>query len=158
MTAASAFWCSVLGALVALVTPPSAFGQSIIYRDTERLLQTPESKLDVGLAALTLAREVYPQLDVAAYSKRIDVLVSQVREFINRQGRNDPDSVIRSLNSFFYKIHGLHYDPSLEAWDKKENYFLMKLLDTKEGTCANMPVLYMAVAQRLGFPIYAVSI
>jgi len=145
-------------ALIGLLSPLVVHGQRIAHQDTTRLLDTSESQLDVGIAALTLAKEVYPDLDVTAYSKKIDALVGQARQLIIRNGRNDPDSVIRSLNSFLYKIHGLYYDPSVEAWEKRENYFLVKILDTKEGTCANMPVLYMAVAQRLGYPIYAVSI
>jgi regulator of sirC expression with transglutaminase-like and TPR domain len=158
MTVGRALRCSLHVALLVAAAQWPVFGQSVVHRDTERLLQTPEAKLDVGIAALTLAREVYPQLDVAAYSKKIDLLAAQAREVIIRHGRNDPDSVIRALNSFFYKIHGLYYDPSAEAWEKRENYFLVKILDTKEGTCANMPVLYMAVAQRLGYPVYSVSI
>lgn len=157
MTAASALRWSLRILLVGLVAPTLGFAQSV-HPDTARLLRTPEEKLDVGFAALILAREVYPKLDVAAYSKKIDGLAAQAQEFIARHGRGDPDSVIRALNSFLYKVHGLHYDPSLEAWDKTENYFLPKILDTKEGTCANMPVLYMAVAQRLRYPVYSVAV
>ncbi|MCC6677436.1 MAG: hypothetical protein IT436_09850 [Phycisphaerales bacterium] len=34
--------------------------------------------------------------------------------------------------------------------------FVPGLIDTKRGTCSNMPVLYMAVARRLGWPLKAV--
>ena len=34
--------------------------------------------------------------------------------------------------------------------------FVPGLIDTKRGTCSNMPVLYMAVAHRLGWPLKAV--
>jgi len=149
---------SLCFAAIGLLAQTHALGQTPVSRETELLLRSPESKLDVGIAALTLAKEVYPDLHIPYYSKKIDLLASQAQQVIARQGRNDPDSVIRALNTFFYKIHGMYYDPSVEAWEKRENYFLVKLLDTKEGTCANMPVLYMAVAQRLGYPVYSVAI
>ncbi len=34
--------------------------------------------------------------------------------------------------------------------------FVPGLIDTKRGTCSNMPILYMAVAHRLGWPLKAV--
>ena len=46
--------------------------------EIEKLLALPENKVDVGIVALTLAKEFYPNLDVAAYSSRIDLLAEKV--------------------------------------------------------------------------------
>lgn len=140
---------------VSIGQPAASFGAQ---PETERVLRTPDAALDVGLAALALAKEIYPELDINLYSDKIDVLAAKAKAVIAHYGRHDPESVIRGLNTFLYKIHGLEYDTSPDAWEKKENYFLVKLLDTKRGTCANMPLLYMAIGQRLGYPIFPVVI
>lgn len=122
----------------------------------QKQLQLPEEKIDIGIAALTFAKEIYPNIDVKEYSKRIDKLAERARYVINSQGRYDPDSIIRAFNAFFYQIEGFHYDHSQESLAKVENFYLNGVLDTKQGTCFNLPMLYMAVAQRLGYPVYPV--
>lgn len=42
----------------------------------------------------------------------------------------------------------------MEVWyTDPGDLFLHKLIDTKQGTCANMPVLHAAMARRLGWPV-----
>ncbi|MEW6331086.1 MAG: transglutaminase family protein [Pseudomonadota bacterium] len=122
----------------------------------QKQLNLSEDKIDIGIAALTFAKEIYPQIDISDYSARIDKLVERARFFIRSQGRYDPDSIIRALNTFFYQREGFHYDRSEDAFNKIENHYLTGVLDTKQGTCFNLPMLYMAVAQRLGYPVYPV--
>jgi len=120
----------------------------------EQQLALPENKIDVGIAALTFAKEIYPDLDVAAYSKKIDLLADQARQLAN--GTQDPERRIRVLNTVLFRTEGFHYDHAPDARRKKEYYFLNGILDTKQGICYTMPLLYMAVAQRLGYPVYPV--
>lgn len=135
----------------------AASADSIIPPAIQKQLDLPERQIDIGIAALTFAKEVYPEIDIAAYSRRIDRLVEGARSVIQRQDRYDPDSVIRALNTFFYQIEGFRYDFSKQAFSKTENYYLTGVLDTRQGTCFNLPMLYMAVAQRLGYPVYPVT-
>lgn len=46
-------------------------------------------------------------------------------------------------------------DPFSRA--KQDYYYLNGILDTKKGICYTMPLLYVAVAQRVGYPIYPVA-
>ncbi len=135
----------------ALAAGPPHFPPAI-----QKQFQLREDQIDIGLAALTFAKEIYPDIDVTEYSRRIDKLAEGARYIINNQGRYDPDSIIRALNSYFYRDEGFHYDRSDTAHTKVENFYLNGVLDTKQGTCFNLPMLYMAVAQRLGYPVYPV--
>ena len=135
----------------ALAANPHAFPSAI-----QKQLQLREDQIDIGLAALTFAKEIYPDIDVMEYFRRIDKLVEGARYVIDNQGRYDPDNIIRALNSYFYRMEGFHYDRSDIAYTKVENFYLNGVLDTKQGTCFNLPMLYMAVAQRLGYPVYPV--
>jgi len=119
----------------------------------------PEDSIDIGMAALTIAKVVYPDLDIKAYSAKIDEMVEKVR--ILTHGSTDPDYRVRVLNTYLYKMQGFKYDPSeidveTEKSKNLEDQFLNGILDTKMGNCVTMPMLYIAVAQRLGYPVYAV--
>jgi len=100
---------------------------------------------------LILAKQVYPRIDVEHYSARIDAVADQVR--LAAAGSTDPEQRIRALNSVFFLRERFHYDRETSARSRREHYFLNGILDTKKGTCYIMPILYAAIAQRVGYPI-----
>ena len=123
--------------------------------EVDKLLEMSEKKIDIGIVALTLAKEVYPDLDVKAYSAKIDKLVKKIKDFT--EGKTDPTYRIGALNTYLYKYEKFRYDFSEIDNSKLENRYLNGILDTKRGTCVTMPLLYLAVAQRLGYPVYPVA-
>jgi regulator of sirC expression with transglutaminase-like and TPR domain len=134
---------------IATAADPQAFPSAI-----QQQLNLPEDQIDIGLAALTFAKEFYPNLDIAAYSRRIDLIADKARQLA--QGTEDPETRIRILNTVIHQIEGFHYDRSPFARSRQDYYFLNGILDTKQGICYSLPLLYMAVAQRLGYPLYPV--
>lgn len=140
---------ALLVVLTALVLQRSAIAGEI-----DRLLALPENKIDIGIAALVFAKEVYPDIDVAAYSEQIDLLANKVRWMA--KDTHDPEQRIRVLNTVFFRLEGFRYDRDPFSRTKQEYYFLNGILDTRQGTCYTMPLLYLAIAQRLGYPIYPV--
>ncbi|PIQ87558.1 MAG: hypothetical protein COV74_00355 [Candidatus Omnitrophica bacterium CG11_big_fil_rev_8_21_14_0_20_45_26] len=121
----------------------------------EDLAKLPEEEIDIGNVALLLAKEAFPDLDVKKYSDQIDQMVKDIRKL--NSGSTDPDFRIRSINTYFYLDKGIHYDKDDQYGRELKNRFLNGILDTKSGSCATMPLLYLAVAQRLGYPIYPVA-
>ena len=140
--------CGLLNAATA--ADPSVFPPAI-----QQQLNLPEDKIDIGLAALTFAKEFYPKLDILAYSQRLDRIADKARQLA--QGTSDPETRIRILNTVIHQMEGFHYDHSPFARSRQDYYFLNGILDTKQGTCYTIPLLYIAVAQRLGYPLYPVS-
>jgi len=122
--------------------------------EIERQLSLPENKIDVANAALVFAKEFYPGIDPKDYSARIDALVAEAKRLAN--GSQDPETRIRVLNTVLFRYEGYHYDRSPLSRSRQDYYFLNGILDTKQGICYTMPLLYIAVAQRLGYPIYPV--
>ena len=117
----------------------------------KRLASIPEEKLDIGIAALELAHEFFPDLDIAAYSRRIDEMAAEVRKLT--QGSTSAEYRIRVLNTYFYKWGRMQYNWSDPTAEKIENRYLKGIMDSGVGNCFTMPLLYHAVAQRLGYPI-----
>ena len=89
-----------------------------------KILALPENEIDVGLAALVFAKEVYPEISVSAYSAKIDLLADEAKRAIQRRGKYDSESVLRMLNSYYHRVHGIQYDKSADARQKQENYFI----------------------------------
>lgn len=119
------------------------------------VLELPEKCIDTGRAALVFGTEIYPAIDVEAYSRKIDALAMEAGGLVRRYAANgEPDAVIRALNTWYYKVWGVRYDDEGKA--RQENYFLHNILDSRRGNCISMPMLYMAIAQRLGYPVYGV--
>ncbi len=129
-------------------------GNPLIPPEIQKQLDLPEEKIDIAIAAFTFAKEFYPNLDIAAYSKRIDLIADKARQLA--QGTTDPETRIRILNTVIHQMEGFHYDRSPFARSRQEYRFLNGILDTRQGTCYTIPLLYMAVAQRLGYPLYPV--
>ena len=135
-----------------------AFGTKALHHNNkavENLIALPEEKIDIGIAALTLARETYPNLDIPAYSAEIDAMADRVRAYVGDS--TDTRRRIGALNQVIYTEDGYGYDSNAVRQGSNTPDYLNHLLDTKVGNCTSLPTLYMAVAQRLGYPIYAVS-
>lgn len=135
---------------------PKQRAQKPHFGSVQDLLNLQANQVDIGFYALSLAKEIYPDLNVAAYSAKIDKLALQVRQLA---GNNpDPEWRVRCLNTIIY-LQGKYHGSRDAVYSRNEQYFhLNHLLDTKQGNCFSMPLLYVAVAQRLGWPIYPVAV
>jgi len=121
----------------------------------KKLEAIPENKIDVGLVALKLAKDIHPKLDIKAYSAKIDKLAARVRAFT--KGSTNPDTRVRGLNGVLFWQVGISYDTSDPLGEKIDTRLISGVLDRKKGVCNSIPLLYLAVAQRLGYPVYPVS-
>lgn len=143
-------------ALLLLPCPHAHANEPELPDDIAKLMALPEDKIDTGTAALIFAHEAYPEhVNVEAYSHQIDRLADEVRSIMPKDA--GPDEARLAINAVLYQREGFHYDFSPDALKKPSAFFLPALLDTKLGTCATLPILYLAVAQRLGLPVYMVS-
>lgn len=125
--------------------------------DVGKILELPESQIDLGRSALAFGKEIYPGIDVEAYCRKIDAMAMYASRFVQRYAAGGgPEAVIRALNTYYYKYWGVRYDSSEEGKTRQENFFLHNTLDKKEGNCVTIPMLYMALAQKLGYPVYGV--
>src|SRR5262245_40055805 len=70
----------------------------------EKLTRLPENKIDIGLVALNLAKEFHPDLDVPAYSRKIDDLAEKIRR--QTGGSQAPEERIRVMNAVLYQQEG----------------------------------------------------
>ena len=126
-----------------LPTPLDYFA-SLVERDVEFALFE---------AAISLAQDEYPELDVQTVLSEVDQLLSRVR----RRIAADTGAVqkLRILNQFFFQDLGFagnvndYYDP--------DNSFIHILLHTRRGIPITLAVLWMELAQGLGWSVRGVG-
>lgn len=104
-------------------------------------------------AALAIAQDVDPHLDLAATQAEVDTLAATLQ----RRLAPDASSIqkLRLLNHFFYRELGFagnvnnYYDP--------DNSYLHRVIDTRRGIPISLAVLYMELAQQIGLNIKGIS-
>lgn len=118
-----------------------------------QIVSGPDEEIDLGEAALLIASEEYPDLDIAAYLARLDEMAATLK----RRLRADisPADTIVALNRFLFDEHGFtgnaadYYDP--------RHSFLNEVLDRKRGIPLTLALVYMEVSRRIGLPVQGVS-
>lgn len=116
------------------------------------LVQDDES-IPLFEAALAIAQDVDPHLDLAATQAEVDLLAARLQ----RRLAPDASSVqkLRMLNHFFYRELGFagnvndYYDP--------DNSYLHRVISTRRGIPISLAVLYMELAQQIGLDVKGIS-
>jgi len=89
------------------------------YEEFRRAVACPDQKIELARAALTIAAGEYPNLLIAEYLSRIDLLAAEVAERIGQE-RNVYRS-IAGLNHVLFQRHGYRGNRS-EYFDPKNSF------------------------------------
>ena len=112
-----------------------------------------EHRISLIRAALLIARTEYPGLDEEKYSSQLDGYAARVAELLPELP--ETAQVIAALNKVLFEEEGFrgnsedYYDP--------RNSFVNEVLDRRLGIPITLALVYMEVAQRLGFPLFGVG-
>ncbi len=119
----------------------------------EQLASQADAELDVALGAALIARDVYPEIDVAEVLGRIDELASPIAEahFGDRPSRGQADGLAHHLYDAcgFAGNEADYYDP--------KNSLLPDVLDRRLGIPISLALVYCEVAKRAGITARGVA-
>lgn len=118
-----------------------------------RVAAGPEENIDLAEAALLIAAEEYPRLDVGRYIARLDQLADQARAAC-AAAATDAERVDR-LNHFLFVTQ--RFAGNQKQYYDRRNSFLNEVIDRRKGIPITLSLVYMEVARRLGFTVYGVS-
>jgi regulator of sirC expression with transglutaminase-like and TPR domain len=119
----------------------------------QQLVGMSDEALDLAEAALTIAQQEYPHLNIASYMKRLDELADAVRARVMPDAT--PEYIVATMNHYFFKEQGFtgnnedYYDP--------RNSFLNEVLDRKLGIPITLSIVYMEVGRRLDLPLEGIA-
>lgn len=133
----------------------------------ENLIAGEDSAIDLPRAALLIAAEEYPDLDIAHYMAQLDLLAERVFEVAGLAKTDfkvsalspqniDPLIMLHAMNKVlfeqegFYGNHADYYNPS--------NSFLNQVLERREGIPITLSLIYMEVGRRAGLRIVGIGL
>jgi regulator of sirC expression with transglutaminase-like and TPR domain len=117
------------------------------------LVSGSEADLNLAEAALLIAQEEQPELDVAAYLGRLDALADSVRSRLP-EAASFAD-IIQALNTVLFEEEGLSGNQT--DYHDPRNSFLNEVLDRKLGIPITLSLVYIEVGNRLGVPLVGVG-
>jgi regulator of sirC expression with transglutaminase-like and TPR domain len=116
-------------------------------------IQQPEEAIALAQAALYLAQEEYPDLDSDRYLNQLDRMATEVADRLPTE--RYPLRVIQTINQYLYQDLGFrgntddYYDP--------RNSYLNQVIDRRTGIPITLSLVYLEIAQRVGFPMVGVG-
>jgi len=113
----------------------------------------PANRIDLGRAALLIATEAYPGLDILRYVAKLEALAAAVRRRL--PDAEDPLIKLAHLNTYLFEERGFHGN-SDEYYDPR-NSFLNEVLDRRLGIPITLSVIYMEVGRRIELPLQGVG-
>jgi hypothetical protein len=118
------------------------------------VMTTPDDKIDFATAKLTFDKIYDPTTDVDGRLKDIDAMTQTIRTMA---GTSAPSRLrLIMLRKYIYEAGAwnnnkpFQYDLSDPFGHKPVNRLLSTYLVTHRGNCVSMPILFVALAQRLG--------
>jgi regulator of sirC expression with transglutaminase-like and TPR domain len=123
------------------------------YFGTLVKLQDDNDSIPLTEAALSIAQDVYPHLDMGAIQSELDRLAAILKGRLPADA--SPVQRLRSLNRYFFRELGFsgnrndYYDP--------DNSYLNRVLERRRGIPISLAVLYMELGQQIGLPLRGVS-
>jgi len=129
-------------------------GRSTALEEFTRLIALPEDGLDLATAALVIAKQEYPDLDVEVYKDKLDRLAARARPALEAAGDN-PFAIIDRLNTFLFTEQG--FRGNVESYFDPRNSYLNDVLDRRCGIPITLSLVYMEIGRRLSFPLEGVG-
>lgn len=160
-----------------------SFGQFPAYTvaegELEKMLASKDESIDLALANWLVVADIpqFAGVTREAYFKILDGMVEEVRRDMARRkevaiskGKNPNDPDVR-CSVFCGSVVALGFDYAedfrqhdltpqrLQALHGDgDKVFLAGLLRSRRGSCVSMPLIYLVIGQRLGFPVHLVAI
>lgn len=123
-------------------------------RARQRLHQLVQNaSFDLAEAALCIAQEEYPDLEIETYLAALDTIAGEIRARL--PDVTYPLRVIQAINGYLFDELGYtgnqqdYYDPC--------NSFLNDVIDRRTGIPLTLSLVYLEVARRIDFPMIGVN-
>jgi regulator of sirC expression with transglutaminase-like and TPR domain len=127
--------------------------ESASRREFSALVSQPDPQIDLAHAALLIAREEYPELDVDAYRARLQEMGQALLE---RLGAAGPQGGVEALGRYLFHEEG--FRGNTEDYYDPRNSFLNEVLDRRTGIPISLSTLYIELARGAGLEAEGVGL
>lgn len=116
------------------------------------LARDPTANVDVAEIALYLAKDEYPQLDVAAYLDQLRDLARDAKSHLSG------DIVEQTHGLCRYLFHQLGYHGNAKDYYDPRNSYLSDVMDRLTGIPITLSLVTIAIGRRAGLPLEGVGL
>ncbi len=117
-------------------------------------VRQPDEHIDLERAALYIAQEAYPNLDIEEYVAALDTMAEEVRGRLPVE--DYPLRTLQVLNQYLYEDLG--FQGNQDDYYNPKNSFLNDVIDRRTGIPISLSLLYLSLAQRIAFPMVGVGL
>jgi regulator of sirC expression with transglutaminase-like and TPR domain len=118
-----------------------------------REVSRPEADINLGRAALIIARSEYPDLDVDAHLARLSALADGARP---ARGIADPLKMLHRLREYLFEEQG--FEGNSEDYFDPRNSYLNDVLDRRLGIPITLSLVLIEVGRRLGLEMEGIGL
>lgn len=134
-------------------------GQDLQMQKTLHALADAYKKIDeqpIGMirACLLIAKLDEPEVDVDSYLNRLDEMAKELKSTLPADA--SVDEKVKKLNDFLFVQYGFH--GSRTNYYTRENSYLHRVLDDREGLPLTLAIVYCQLAQTIGLNMNGVSL
>ena len=104
-------------------------------------------------AAIALAQDIEPQLDLGAVQAEMDQLGARLRKRVSAD--TGPIQKVQLLNQYFYRELG--FASNLNNYYDPDNSYLHRVLKTRRGIPISLAMLHIEMAQQIGLAVEGIS-
>lgn len=112
-----------------------------------------DEAIDLATAALLIATDEYPGLDVQRYIDDLDQMAGRAREAAS--GLVERADILLAINSILFVEYG--YSGNRQNYYDPRNSYLNQVIDRRTGIPITLSIIYMAVADRVGLRLAGVG-
>lgn len=114
---------------------------------------TPDEHIDLVPAAMLVARDEYPALDLRHYESMFDAHAAAIRSQLSEKA--DAQQRLITLSRYLFEEVG--FSGNHDAFYDPRNSYLNDVLDRRLGIPLSLALIQMELARRLGVPLEGVS-
>lgn len=121
----------------------------------QELIALPSEEIDLG-RALLISQSPDAKHAARQYEASLDLMALQIRVRLSNHATHEEK--IREISRFIFQEMQFRFPPhSLYAKDIDLYTFLPSVLDSRQGVCLGVSILYLALAQRLELPLEIIT-
>jgi len=124
-----------------------------IRADFERLVKRPEPAFDLARAALLVAAETNPNMDVDGHLHTLDTWAEQLRAVLQPEWNNLQK--LARLRHFLFEV--LRFRGDHEDYYSPSNSMLNEVMERRLGVPLTLSIIFMELGWRVGIPFEGVG-
>ena len=122
----------------------------------ENVVSQPDDAIDLAVAALLIAKDEYPDLDVHSNLKKIDKLAQKVSSQLTIFHKRSILTIIQQINVVLFEQEGFY--GNLRDYYDPRNSFLNEVLDRRTGIPITLSLVYIEIGKRLGLDFFGIGL